>query len=176
MEKGVQMTFEDTLSTRTSATISILKAAISKDRFAMESCLAQFGCPSTFKLGQTFTLDALMQKLTELSLDILTGKQPIQYVGGQWRAEMSSAPHTHGQAGNNPCFCDSPPVDRIATLENIAEAERKERERRLAPKDGTRPGDSRITLGASDTNHPEEPHYGNVGNTINPHTGRYDGF
>ena len=41
---------------------------------------------------------------------------------------------------------------------------------------GTRPGDSHITLGASDTNHPEEPHYGNVGNTINPNTGGYDGF
>jgi len=41
---------------------------------------------------------------------------------------------------------------------------------------GFDPGDSRIKLGASDTNHPEEPHYGDVGNTINPNTGGYDGF
>lgn len=43
-------------------------------------------------------------------------------------------------------------------------------------KHGTRKGDKVIKLGASDTNHPEEPHYGYVGNTINPNTGGYDGF
>lgn len=40
----------------------------------------------------------------------------------------------------------------------------------------SRPGDFVIAPGASDTNHPELPHYGDVGNTINPWTGRYDGF
>jgi len=72
---------------RSSAAITLLKAAISKDRFAMESCLTQFGKPSTFKLGQTYTLEALMQKLTELSLDVLTGEQPVQFIGEQWRAK-----------------------------------------------------------------------------------------
>jgi len=71
---------------RSCAAIAILKAAISKDRLAMESCLTLLGCPSVFTLGQTFTLDALMQKLTELSLDILTGEQPVQFIGEQWRA------------------------------------------------------------------------------------------
>ena len=40
----------------------------------------------------------------------------------------------------------------------------------------SRPGDFVIVPGASDTNHPELPHYGDVGNTINPNTGGYDGF
>jgi|SRR5208282_6012459 len=64
---------------------------------------------------------------------------------------------------------------RATEIKNQQEATELRRQQEASEK-GTRPGDSRITLGASDTNHPEEPHYGNVGNTINPNTGRYDGF